>query len=104
MKRPTWLLVPAILFLAWEIVAIARWFAGSSVARTWETALSEPMTLLFLTDGLMFAGIAILWMVADLRKGGASVGRCVAWVAGIVLVGSPAFLFYLWRRSPPTQV
>jgi hypothetical protein len=101
MKRRTWLLVPAILFLAWEVVASLRWFqAGASVGRTWQTALADPMTLLFLTDGLMFAGIVLLWMVTDLRKSGASAARCAGWVAAVVLLGSPAFLFYLsWHTS-----
>ncbi len=100
MKRRTWLLVPALLFLAWEVVAIARWFrAGASVARSWEAALADPMALLFLSDGMMFALVAIVAMVADLRRGGGSTARCAAWAAAVLVVGSPALLFFLARRT-----
>lgn len=105
MKRRTWLLVPAAAFSLWILWATARWFrAGASVARSWEAAIADPMTLLFLTDGMMFGLIAIGMMLWDLRNKGASAVRCAAWAAAVLIVGSPAVLVYLFSRPSSDQV
>lgn len=105
MTRRAGLLVPALLFLVWEVAAVARWFAaGASVARSWEAAVADPMAFLFLTDGMMFAAIGIAWMGVDLRKRGATAGRCAAWVSAGIVVGSPVLLAYLAYRPSSDQI
>jgi len=103
MKRRTWLWVPAAGFALWILWATGRWWTASpdlaaAIRGSWAAATSDWMSFLFLTDGMMFGLIAIGWMAADLVKRGASSGRCAAWVAAALVVGSPVVLVYLARR------
>jgi hypothetical protein len=94
----------AVLFFAWEQVAMALWLRQvggplAGLAHAWSALREDWLVLLVLTDGGVFAICALVWLWRDLRRQGASRGARTLWFAGAVIFGCPALLGYLAERG-----
>jgi len=95
----------AIGFGAWELAAVLHWIrdagsSGSAGAQTWERLRSDWFLLIVVTDHLVIAGVALLWVLIDAGRRGWSVWMRLAWIAAFVGLGTPALLGYLAQRRP----
>jgi hypothetical protein len=95
--------VLAGVFVAWIAVATALWLRQAGGAwpawhHFWSAVGADWMLVLVLSDLSVFTLLALVWLVRDLRARGAGVGRIVAWLAPVLVVGSAVLLVYLGRH------
>ena len=99
----------AIGFGVWELTGALLWIhdagsVGTAAAQTWDRLSSDWFLLIVVTDHLVIAGVALLWVLSDSARRGWSVGKRLALVAVFIGLGTPALLGYLaQRRSPELQ-
>lgn len=99
MKRRL-LVIAAVLFFVWLNVATVMWLrdAGSlseALAHLWTTVRADWMLVAILTDAGVFVLLGLTWLWHNARERGCSTLRRLAWVAAVVVLGSPALLVYL---------
>jgi hypothetical protein len=104
MKKRTFYYAAALLFFIWENYAAVRWASrfdsiGAALSHTLHAMTEDWMTLLILQDAGVFTILVISWLILDTRRRGVSGRQRWGWLALTVLVGSPAVLIYLGRRS-----
>jgi len=98
----------AIAFGVWELAAVLLWIgdAGSLAgagAHSWERLRADWFLLIVVTDHLVIAGVALLWVLSDAGRRGWPAWMRLAWVAAFVGLGTPALLGYLAQRRPTTK-
>ena len=96
----------ALAFALWELVAVVRWIgsAGSfewAISYTWSRLRSDWLLLILLTDHLVIAASAMLWVWLDARRRAWSVAARLVWCVLFVALGTPALLGYLAERETP---
>jgi hypothetical protein len=96
----------ALLFFAWEIVAVVRWVRHSdglagAFNHFWRTLHSDWMTLIVVSDHLFIAGTVLILLWLDATALGWRMARRIGLAMAFVALGTPALFFYLaWRLSP----
>lgn len=93
----------AIAFGVWELAAVLHWIRdagsiGSAGAHTWERLRADWFLLVVVTDHLVIAGVALLFVLVDAGRRSWSVRMRLAWVVAFVGLGTPALLGYLAQR------
>ena len=94
----------AIAFGVWELAAVLLWIRdagsiGSAGVHTWERLHADWFLLIVVTDHLIIAGVALLWVLVDAGRRGWPVWMRLAWVVAFVGLGTPALLGYLAQRA-----
>ena len=95
----------AIAFAVWEVAAVLLWVRdpgsiGSAGAHTWERLRADWFLLIVVSDHLVIAGVALVWVLIDAGRRGWSVWMRLAWVVAFAGLGTPALLGYLAQRRP----
>ena len=100
--------VAAGAFLLWEAFGAARWVGaaggiGVAFGHLWRTIRSDWMALVVVTDHLVIAACALLWMWRDAAGRGWPAGRPLGWAALFVALGWPRLLAFLPQRGARAQ-
>jgi hypothetical protein len=94
----------AIAFGVWELAAVILWIGdaasiASAGTHTWERLSADWFLLVVVTDHLVIAAVALLWVLVDARRRGQPLWMRLAWVVAFVGLGTPALLGYLAQRA-----
>ena len=94
----------ALLFYIWESIVAFHWVRqfdslSAACSHMVHAMTQDSMAFLIMQDAGVFSVLAVSWMVVDMRARGVNTRQRFGWLLLIVLVGSPALLVYLGRRS-----
>ncbi len=103
----TWL--AAILIFSWFNIATYWWIhdfdsIGSAIRITWSLLTGNWMSLIILSDSLVFVCLIFVWLLGDAAHRGWTGYKRWLWIPAILLFGSPALMAYVLLRpihSPP---
>ena len=104
---PALLVALAVLFLAWELIAVVQWIRqsgglGSGFRHFGQAIGSDWMARIVVSDHLVIAGTVLIALWLDAARLGWRLGMQVILAVGFIGLGSPTLLLYLaWRLRAP---
>ena len=98
----------ALAFALWELAAAIMWIEAAgglerAISYTWARLRVDWLLLILLTDHLVIAGAALVWVWLDAGRRAWPVGARLGWALLFVALGTPALLGYLAERETPRR-
>lgn len=107
MRRNLWL-GAAVVFFAWENIAIAQWLAAHNslrggLAHAWATLQQDGLIQLVWIDMGVFTLASLGWMWRDATAHNLPRPHRAAWLLATVILGCPGLLAYIALRPDYRQ-